>query len=143
MVTRSVALLVLLVLVLGCSKENALDNESTPVVVLGVSERGSAQLDYVGPDSMSLRYSHRSFTFQLGNWCTADGEIKSLSDAKVQITVRSKSDRPYDIQVLGLSSSADSKASEEQLKETLHVEAGERELKIDRFIVYTYDFAAQ
>lgn len=56
------------------------------------------------------------------------------------ITIQSTSDRAYDIQLLGLSTNNNFDVEEEKIKETLRVPAGEHNVKIQRFVIYTYDF---
>ena len=128
---------------MGCSKVSVSPNTSTPapVVVLAVNERGRPQFDYSGPGSLSYKYSLDTFTFQIGEWVSAKGEIKLGRSNDVTISIQSTSDHSFDMQLLGLSSTNSFDVVEEKLKETIHVPAGEQKLKIERFVIFTYDFA--
>jgi hypothetical protein len=141
------ALLALLLLA-GCSKQNSQQPVSTlaSVLVLASNERGRPQFDYSGPDSLSYQHSLDTFTFQIGPaagtpWATAKGEMKLGSSNDVTITIQSTSDRAYDIQLLGLSTTNNFDVTEDKIKEMLHVPAGDKKLTIERFVIYTYDFA--
>lgn len=136
-------LLLVLLLLAGCSKQPAPPTASSPapVVVLASNERGRPQFDYSGPDSLSYKYSLDTFTFQIGQWGSAKGEMKLGGSNDVTITIQSTSDRAYDIQLLGLSTTNNFDVEEDKIKETVHVPAGEQKVKIERFVIYTYDFA--
>jgi len=137
------ALLLASLVLAGCSKQPTPPPASTPapVVVLASNERGSPQFDYSGPDSLSYKYSLDTFTFQIGQWGSAKGEMKLGGSNDVTITIRSISDRAYEIQLLGLATNNNFDVEQEKIKETVHVPAGEQKLKIERFVIYTYDFA--
>ena len=142
------ALLLASLLLAGCSKQVSQQPVSTlaPVLVLASNERGRPQFDYSGPDSLSYHQSLDSFTFQIGPavgtpWATAKGEMKPGSSNDVTITIQSTSDRAYDIQLLGLSPTNNFDVTEDKIKETLRVPAGEKKLTIERFVIFTYDFA--
>ena len=60
---------------------------------------------------------------------------------EVVITLQSSSDRPFDIHLFGLSAKNDPNLPEDSLKETIHVSKGDQKLRLERFIIYTYDFA--
>ena len=144
---RAIFLATLVVLV-GCSKQVTQQAAPSlaPVVVLASNERGRPQFDYTGPDSLNFRYSLDSFTFQIGPavgtpWATGKGEMKLGSSNDVTITIQSTSDRAYDIQLLGLSTTNDFNVEEDKTKETLHVPTGEKTVRIERFVIFTYDFA--
>jgi hypothetical protein len=127
----------------GCSKQAAPPtvSTSTPVVVLASNERGRPQFDHTGPDSLSYRYSLDTFTFRIGEWGSAKGAMKLGSSNDVTISIQSTSDRAFDIQLLGLSTTNNFDIEEEQLKETVHIPPGDQNLTIGRFVIYTYDFA--
>jgi hypothetical protein len=129
-------------LLAGCSKQAAvITSTSTPVVVLASNERGRPQFDYTGPDSLSYRYSVDTFTVQIGQWGSVKGAMKLGSSNDVTISIQSASDRAYDIQLLGLSTNNNYDVEEGQLKETVHIPPGDQNLTIERFVIYTYDFA--
>ena len=67
--------------------------------------------------------------------------MKLGSSNDVTISIQSTSDRAYDIQLLGLSTNNNFDVEEGQLKEAIHVSAGDQRLTIERFVIYTYDFA--
>ena len=127
----------------GCSKQATPPPTSTPaaVVILASNERGRPQFDYSGPDSLSYKYSLDTFTFQIGQWGSGKGEMKLGGSNDVTIIIQSTSDRAYDIQLLGLSTTNNFDVEEDKIKETVHVPAGEQKVKIERFDIYTYDFA--
>jgi hypothetical protein len=137
------ALLLTSLVLVGCAKQATPPSASTPapVVVLAANERGKPQFDYSGPDSLSYKYSLDTFSFQLGQWGSANGEMKLGSSNDVTISIQSTSDRSFDIQFLGLSSTNNFDVEEEKLKEVVHVPAGDQKLRIERFVIYTYDFA--
>ena len=142
------ALLLASLLFAGCSKQAPQQPVSAlaPVLVLASNERGRPQFDYSGPDSLSYRYSLDSFTFQIGPavgtpWATGKGEMKLGNTNDLIITIQSTSDRGYDIQLLGLSTTNNFDVAEDKMKETLRVPAGEKKLTIQRYVIYTYDFS--
>jgi hypothetical protein len=67
--------------------------------------------------------------------------MKLGSSNDVTISIQSTSDRAFDIQLLGLSTTNNFDIEEEQLKETVHIPPGDQNLTIGRFVIYTYDFA--
>ena len=136
-------LLLAVLLMAGCSKQPTPPTASSPapVVILAANERGRPQFDYSGPDSLSYKYSLDTFTFQIGQWGSAKGEMKLGGSNDVTIVIQSTADRAFDIQLLGLSTNNNFEVGEEKLKETVHVPAGDQKLKIERFVIFTYDFA--
>jgi len=129
-------------LLAGCSKSLPPD---TSALVLAANQRGAPQFQLSGPGVLNYNYSSGSFTFHIGPaagapWISGSGQMKLGSSNDVAIAIQSSSDRPYDIQLFGLATNSDMSLSEDQLKETLHVSKGDQKLKIDRFVIYTYDF---
>ncbi len=143
--------LLLLVLLAGCSSKSTAPHsasapQATPLLVLASNERGRPQFDYVGPGNLSYHYSFDSFTYEIGPlsqtpWVTAKGEMKPGHTNDLVITIQSESDRPYEIQLLGLSTNNNLNIKEEKLKETLPVAAGKQKLILKRYVIFTYDFS--
>lgn len=132
----------------GCSKQPPApapaQSEST-VVTLASNDRGLAQLEYSGPGHLDHSSFNESFNFEIGlvggiPWTTAKGEMKFSDTNHVTITLQSTSDRPYDIDLLGVWTNRTLDIPEDKAKEKVHVPAGEQKLKIDRFVIWTYDF---
>lgn len=74
---------------------------------------------------------------------SAKGEMKFSDTNHVTVTIQSSSDRPYDIELLGLWTNRSLEIAEDKAREILHVPAGEQKLNIDRFVIWTYDFAKE
>lgn len=129
----------------GCSKQGQASQQSS-VVTLASDDRGRPQLDYSGPGKLSYRNSFESFSFEIGSgvgapWATGKGAMNFTDSNHVIITVQSSSERPYDIQLLGVWTNRTLDIPEEKAKETIHVLAGDQKLHIERFVIWTYDFS--
>ncbi len=125
----------------GCSQQA----QQSLVLTLAANEGGKPQFDYSGPGSLTYRYSFESFTFQIGPatgkpWVTGRGEMKFTDSNHVVIGLQSSSDRPYDIELLGVWTNRTLDIPEDTAKERLRVAAGEQKLSVDRFVIWTYDF---
>jgi hypothetical protein len=137
---RAVASIALALLgLVGCSKKE------TPVVILASNEDGRPQFDYVGPGMYNYNRNFGSFIFKLGpvsgpSWATGSGELKLGESNDMVLSIQSESDRAFDIRVLGVLTNDNPEAPEEQTIETFHVPPGKQALKLERFIIYTYDF---
>lgn len=73
-------------------------------------------------------------------WVTANGEMKFTGTNHVLISIQSSSDRPYDIELLGVWTNGTLEIPEDKAKEKLHVPAGEQKLNVERYVIWTYDF---
>jgi hypothetical protein len=114
--------------------------------VLAANEKGTPQFDYTGPGALNYSHSFESFTFEIGPvsgtpWIKGKGEMKVGDSNSLAIAIHSSSDRPFDIQLFGLATNNDMNLPEDRLKETLHVGKGDQNLRIERFVIFTYDFA--
>ncbi len=133
------------VLTNGCSKQAP---QQASVLTLAANERGTPQFDYSGPGRVSYHQSFESFTFEIGPlagtpWATGKGEMKFSDSNHVVIAIQSLSDRPYDIELLGVWTNRTLGISEDRAKEKVRVPAGDQKLRLDRFVIWTYDFSKE
>lgn len=103
--------------------------QPVPVVTLAANENGKPQVDYRGPGALSYRSSLESFTFRIGPvtgspWLSANGGMKFSDTNHVIISIQSSSDRPYEIELLGVWTNRTLDIPESMAKEHLRVEAG-------------------
>jgi hypothetical protein len=118
----------------------------TSVLVLAVNERGDPQIQTGGPGVLNYTNINGTFTFHIGPpvgapWISGKGEFKMGRGNELLITIHSSADRPFDIQLFGLAAKNDANLPEDSLKETVHVLKGDKDLNLERFIIYTYDFS--
>lgn len=59
-------------------------------------------------------------------------------DGQLDIEIRSIADEDYDIELWGLSPTAD-EIPEDKAEETLRVPVGDQNIKLKRFLVWTYE----
>jgi len=59
------------------------------------------------------------------------------------IAIQSASERPFDIELLGIWTNRTLDIPEEKAKEKVHVSAGDQKLSIERFVIWTYDFSKE
>jgi hypothetical protein len=137
---HAIALLALVLLgFAGCSKKQ------TPIVILASNEDGQPQFDYIGPGMYGYNRNLGSFTFKVGPvsgqpWVTGSGEMKLGNSNDMVISIQSESDRAFGIRVLGMLTNDNMQASEKQTEEMFHIPAGKQTLKVQRFVIFTYDF---
>jgi hypothetical protein len=118
------------------------------VTTLATNDRGTPQFDYSGPGKFSYNYSAESFKFEIGPlsgtpWVKGKGEMKFGDSNNVLVSIQSSSDRPYDIELLGVWTSLTLDVPEARAKEKVHVLAGEQKLTIERFVIWTYDLSKE
>jgi len=126
----------------GCSRQVP---QQASVLTLAANDRGTPQFDYSGPGRLSYHKSFESFTFEISPvtgspWATGKGEMKFSDSNHVVIAIQSSSDRAYDIELLGVWTNRTLDISEDRAKEKVRVPAGEQKLRLERFVIWTYDF---
>ena len=139
------SLAAVILLLVGCSKQ---PTQQTPLLTLASNERGNPQFDYTGPGKLSYRHSFDSFSYQIGAttsipWVTGRGEMRFSDSNHMIVSIQSSSDRPYEIELLGIWTNRSSDIPENMAKERLRIPAGEQNLNIERFVIWTYDFAKE
>ncbi len=132
-------------LIAGCSNKAP---APASVLTLAASERGIPQFDYSGPGKLSYHQSFNLFSFEIGPlsgapWVTGKGELNFSDSNHVVISVQSSSDRPYEIELLGVCTNRTLDVPEEKAKEIVRVLAGEQKLSLERFVIWTYDFSKE
>ena len=61
----------------------------------------------------------------------------------VVIAIQSSSDRPYEIELLGMWTNRALDISEFKAKEKVRVPAGDQKFSIERFVIWNYDFSKE
>lgn len=131
----------------SCSKQTQAPTQGS-ILTLASNDRGRPQFDYSGPGKLSYQYSFESFTFEIGPvtgtpWTTGKGEMTFTDSNHIIIAIQSASERPFDIELLGIWTNRTLDIPEEKAKEKVHVSAGDKKLSIERFVIWTYDFSKE
>ena len=127
----------------SCGGENTPD--PVPVLQLAFKESGSLWTNSTGSDVVQYSRMNDDIkmdmgTFQKTPWLTAKGKLKtSKENNAVSFDLTFTSDRPFELQLLGLAAKDDDTLAEEATLEKFQMPAGEKTLKLDRFILYVYE----
>ena len=127
----------------SCGGEKTPD--PAPVLQLGFKESGGLWTNSTGPDIVQFSRTNDDFKidvgpFQKSPWLTAKGKIKTSKESNAaSFDLTFTSDRPFELQVLGLATKDVESLPDEATIEKIQMPAGEKSLKLDRFIIYVYE----
>ena len=127
----------------SCGGEKTPD--PVPALQLAFKESGRLWTNSNGPDVVQFSRTNDDFKIDMGPfqktpWLTAKGKIKTSKESNAaSFDLTFTSDRPFELQLLGLAAKDDETLPEEATIEKFQMPAGEKTLKLDRFILYVYE----
>jgi hypothetical protein len=68
------------------------------------------------------------------------GKMTFTDSNHMVMTLQSSSDRPYEVELLGVWTNRTLDIPEEKAKEKVRVESGDQKVTLERFVIWTYDF---